>query len=103
MARARSAARGRRPARAVPGRRRANGARRGAAKPASRRRWLLRGLLHLALALATGLVCGALAARLGSPRAAPYAAILGTLVLYPALAVLWRRLKLPLRFRRRRR
>jgi hypothetical protein len=47
---------------------------------------------HAALALTTGLVCGALAARIGGPIAPPYAAILGTLIGYPALVAVWRRL-----------
>jgi hypothetical protein len=47
---------------------------------------------HAALALVTGALCGALAARIGGPIFSPYAAIVGTLVGYPALLALWRRL-----------
>jgi hypothetical protein len=38
---------------------------------------------HAALALATGLVCGVLSSRIGGMISPPYAAILGTLVVYP--------------------
>jgi hypothetical protein len=48
--------------------------------------------LHAALALATGLVCGSFAARIGGTISPPYAAILGTLVVYPALVAIWSRL-----------
>ena len=47
---------------------------------------------HVALALATGLVCGGLASRIGGMISPPYAAILGTLVVYPALIAIWSRL-----------
>jgi hypothetical protein len=53
---------------------------------------------HAALALATGLVCGGLASRIGGMISPPYAAILGTLVVYPALVAIWSRLP---RLRRR--
>jgi hypothetical protein len=51
-------------------------------------------LRHAALALATGLVCGVIASRIGGMISPPYAAILGTLVGYPALVAVWRRLRL---------
>jgi hypothetical protein len=44
-----------------------------------------------ALALATGLVCGGLASRIDGMISPPYAAILGTLVVYPTLIAVWRR------------
>ena len=47
---------------------------------------------HAALALATGLVCGGLASRIGGMISPPFAAILGTLVVYPALVAIWSRL-----------
>jgi hypothetical protein len=49
--------------------------------------WPLSG--HLALALATGLACGTAAARYPDMIAPPYAAILGTLVVYPVIVVTW--------------
>lgn len=54
--------------------------------------WPLSG--HIALALATGLVCGTLVSRyLEVGAAAPaYAAVLGTLVVYPAVVAAWWRL-----------
>ncbi len=52
--------------------------------------WPLSG--HLALALATGLACGIAAARYPDMIAAPYAAILGTLVVYPVMVAVWWRL-----------
>src|SRR4051794_31319000 len=48
--------------------------------------------LHVGLALTTGLGCGAVAARHESLISAPVAAILGTLVGYPGLVAIWRRL-----------
>jgi hypothetical protein len=80
---------------ALPQRRRSTGRRRAAKKPSLIRRvgravWV--SPRHAALALTTGLVCGALALRTGGPISPPYAAILGTLVGYPALVVVWRRL-----------
>jgi len=50
---------------------------------------------HAALPLATGLVCGGLASRIGGMISAPYAAILGTLVVYPAPVAVWRRVPVP--------
>jgi len=50
---------------------------------------------HAALALATGLVCGGLASRIDGVISPPYAAILGTLVVYPALTAVWRRMPQP--------
>jgi hypothetical protein len=50
---------------------------------------------HAALALATGLVCGGLAARIDGMISPPYAAILGTLVVYPALVAVWLRIPRP--------
>jgi len=47
---------------------------------------------HVALALATGLVCGALASRFDLLVSSPYAATLGTLVVYPAFFAIWSRL-----------
>jgi hypothetical protein len=56
---------------------------------------------HAALALAVGLVCGGLAARIGGGMISPpYAAILGTLVVYPALVTVWRLVPRPGRRRR---
>jgi xanthosine utilization system XapX-like protein len=49
---------------------------------------------HAALALATGLVCGIIASRIRGMISPPYAAILGTLIGYPALVAVWRRLRL---------
>ena len=79
-------------------RRRAGGARRVTRKPSVIRRvtrviWV--SPRHAALALATGLVCGALASRIGGTILSPYAAILGTLVVYPALVAVWRRVPRP--------
>jgi hypothetical protein len=45
---------------------------------------------HAALAVVVGLLCGAAAARFAGP-AAPYAAIAGAVLLYPALIAAWRR------------
>jgi hypothetical protein len=54
--------------------------------------WPLSG--HIALALGTGLVCGTLVSRyLDITAAAPaYAALLGTLVVYPTMVAAWWRL-----------
>ncbi len=54
--------------------------------------WPLSG--HIALALATGLVCWTLVSRyLDISAAAPaYAALLGALVVYPAMVAAWWRL-----------
>jgi hypothetical protein len=51
--------------------------------------WPLSG--HVALALATGLACGTAVARYPDviALAPPYAAILGTLVIYPVLVATW--------------
>jgi hypothetical protein len=50
---------------------------------------------HAALALATGLVCGGLASRIDGMISPSYAAILGTLVVYPTLIAMWRRMPQP--------
>jgi hypothetical protein len=50
---------------------------------------------HAALALATDLVCGSLASRIDGMISPPYAAILGTLVVYPTLIAVWRRMPQP--------
>ena len=47
---------------------------------------------HVALALATGLLCGALASRIDLLVSPPFAATLGTLIVYPALFAIWSRL-----------
>ena len=44
---------------------------------------------------ATGPVCGGLALRIGGMISPAYAAILGTLVAYPALVAVWRRVPRP--------
>ena len=96
MARAEIEARGAPTADAASGRRRRRfkGRRRVTKKPSLIRRlgravWVSPG--HAALALTTGLVCGALATRVRVPISPPYAAILGTLLLYPfMLAIYWR-------------
>jgi hypothetical protein len=76
-------------------RRRTGGARRVTRKPSVIRRvarvvWV--SPRHTALALATGLVCGGLASRISGMISPPYAAILGTVVVYPALVAIWSRL-----------
>src|SRR6266853_6403548 len=80
---------------AAPARRRTGAARRVAKKPSVIRRvarvvWV--SPRHAALALATGLVCGGLASRIDGMISPPYAAILGTVVGYPALVAIWSRL-----------
>ncbi len=55
--------------------------------------WPLSG--HIALALATGLACGLAAAGYPNVVSPPYAAIVGTLALYPAMVVMWRHLHGP--------
>jgi hypothetical protein len=45
---------------------------------------------HIAFALATGLACGIAASRYPDVIQPPGAAILGTLILYPAMVVAWR-------------
>jgi hypothetical protein len=42
-----------------------------------------------------GLVCGVLSSRIGGIISPPYAAILGTLVVYPVLVAVWQRLPRP--------
>jgi hypothetical protein len=51
--------------------------------------WPLSG--HVALALATGLACGTAASRYPDviELAPPYAAIAGTLILYPVMVAMW--------------
>jgi hypothetical protein len=44
---------------------------------------------HMVFALATGLACGVAASRYPTPITPPYAAILGTLVLYPIMVATW--------------
>jgi hypothetical protein len=56
-------------------------------------RFILASPRHLALAFVIGLGCGALASRAAGTIAPPYAAILGAIVVYPALFVIWRRVK----------
>lgn len=81
---------------AAPARRRRSTGRRRAAKKPSLIRRLAHGVWisprHAALALTMGLVCGAVGARTGGPISPPYAAIIGTLIGYPALVAIWRRL-----------
>ncbi len=55
--------------------------------------WPLSG--HVALAMATGLACGIVDAHYPMVISPPYAAILGTLVLYPAMVAMWWRLNRP--------
>jgi hypothetical protein len=55
--------------------------------------WPLSG--HIALALATGLACGRATARYPNLVSPPYAAIVGTLALYPAMVAMWRHLHGP--------
>lgn len=50
---------------------------------------------HIVFALATGLVCGIAARAWPDVIAPPYAAIVGTLMVYPLLVLIWRRLNLP--------
>jgi len=47
---------------------------------------------HAVVALAIGVLCGVLAARVDGMIPPPYAATLGTLVLYPVLVTVWRRI-----------
>ena len=49
--------------------------------------WPLSG--HLTLALGTGLACGIAAAHYPNVISSPYAAILGALVVYPAMVATW--------------
>jgi hypothetical protein len=55
--------------------------------------WPLSG--HVALALATGLTGGIAAAHYPTAISPPYAAILGTLVVYPAMFAMWWRFNRP--------
>jgi uncharacterized protein (DUF2062 family) len=55
--------------------------------------WPLSG--HVALALATGLACGIAASRYPDVIEPPYAAILGTLILYPVMVAMWWHLNPP--------
>ena len=55
--------------------------------------WPLSG--HVALALATGLACGIAASRYPDVIEPPYAAILGTLILYPVTVAMWWHLNPP--------
>ena len=55
--------------------------------------WPLTG--HVALALATGLACGIATAHCPMVISPPYATIIGTLVVYPAMVALWWRLHRP--------
>src|ERR1700730_10456097 len=50
--------------------------------------WTLSG--HIIFALATGIACGIVAARYPEVISPPYAAILGTLVVYPVIVAMWR-------------
>jgi hypothetical protein len=88
----------------APARRRRTGAARRVAKKPSVIQRVARVVWvsprHAALALATGLVCGSLASRIDGMISPPYAAILGTLVVYPSLIAVWRRMPQP-RWRRR--
>ena len=79
-------------------RQRTGAARRVAKKPSVIRRvarmvWV--SPRHATLALATGLVCGGLASRIDGVISPPYAAILGTVVGYPALVTVWLRTPRP--------
>lgn len=47
---------------------------------------------HIVMALATGLVCGALASRTNLLVSPPYAATIGSLILYPLLVTTWQRI-----------
>ncbi|MGA8613456.1 MAG: hypothetical protein WB760_17490 [Xanthobacteraceae bacterium] len=55
--------------------------------------WPLSG--HIALALATGLACGLAAAGYPDVVSPPYAAIVGTLAVHPAMVGMWRHLHWP--------
>jgi hypothetical protein len=99
MARTQTGRRSRaRSASSSPRPRRARAARQVAAKPSLLSRivriiWI--SPWHAALALAIGVVCGALSSRVGGMIAPPYAAILGTLVVYPVLVAVWWRMPQP--------
>jgi hypothetical protein len=55
--------------------------------------WPLAG--HIVFALGMGLGCGAVAAHHPQVIGPPYAAILGAIVLYPTMVVMWWRLHPP--------
>jgi hypothetical protein len=55
--------------------------------------WPLSG--HIALALGTGLAFGIADAHYATVISPPYAAILGTLVVYPAMVAMWWRVNQP--------
>ena len=55
--------------------------------------WPLSG--HIALALVTGLACGITAAGYRNVISPPYAALVGALVVYPAMVGMWWRLHRP--------
>jgi predicted PurR-regulated permease PerM len=55
--------------------------------------WTLSG--HIIFALATGIACGIVAARYPEVIWPPYAAIFGTLVVYPVMVAMWWRLHPP--------
>src|SRR5580693_4585228 len=55
--------------------------------------WTLSG--HIIFALATGITCGIVAARYPEVILPPYAAMLGTLVVYPVMVAMWWRLHRP--------
>ena len=50
---------------------------------------------HIIFALATGITCGIVAARYPEVISPPYAAMLGTLVVYPVMVAMWWRLHRP--------
>ena len=52
--------------------------------------WPLAG--HVVFALGTGFACGIAATHYPDVIAPPYAAILGTVALYPVMVVMWRHL-----------
>jgi hypothetical protein len=88
---------------AVPARQRVGGARRATTKPSVLRqvgRMVWVSPRHASLALATGLVCGVLSSRIGGMISPPYAAILGTFVVYPVVGSVWQRMLRPRRHRR---
>jgi len=51
--------------------------------------WVAVWVCRIAYALATGLVCGFAAGHYPTVISPPYAAILGTLVVYPWIVVIW--------------
>ena len=62
-----------------------------------RRVWLMTWPLsgHIALALGTGLAFGIADAHYATVISPPYAAIVGTLVVYPAMVAMWWRVNQP--------